>query len=84
MRRLLGRRSAGPVTFALLQVDDDPELWREQMAASLEACARGPPLAPDRGPPHRDLVRAPHHPVPVLADFPAYAGIAACHFRSCL
>ena len=56
LRRRRGRRSTGcagsrppstgPVTFALLQVDDDPELWRELLAASLEAVRRGRPAVP--------------------------------------
>ena len=40
MRRLsaaIGR----PVSYVLLQADDDPELWRKQLAASLDACAEG-------------------------------------------
>ncbi|HWD53567.1 MAG TPA: amidohydrolase family protein [Acidimicrobiales bacterium] len=45
MRRLsasIGR----PVSYVLLQVDDDPDLWRKQLAASLEACAEGAQLFP--------------------------------------
>jgi N-acyl-D-aspartate/D-glutamate deacylase len=45
MRRLsatIGR----PVTFALIQVDDAPELWRELMDESLDAVADGAELWP--------------------------------------
>ena len=35
-----------PVSYVLLQADDDPELWRKQLAASLEACAEGARLFP--------------------------------------
>ncbi len=35
-----------PVTFALIQVDDAPELWRELMSASLDAVADGAELWP--------------------------------------
>jgi N-acyl-D-aspartate/D-glutamate deacylase len=45
MRRLsaaIGR----PVTFALIQVDDAPDLWRELMAESLDAVADGAELWP--------------------------------------
>ena len=38
--------SAGPVTFALLQVDAAPDLWRELMAESLAAAAEGAELWP--------------------------------------
>ena len=56
-----------PVSYVLLQADDDPELWRKQLAASLEACAEGrPPLPADRGAPDRDPLGAPHDAVPVL------------------
>jgi N-acyl-D-amino-acid deacylase len=45
MRRLsaaIGR----PVTFALIQVDDAPDLWRELMDSSLDAVAEGAELWP--------------------------------------
>ena len=35
-----------PVTFALVQVDDDPGLWRELMDESLRAVADGADLWP--------------------------------------
>ena len=45
MRRLSAKIDR-PVTYVLLQVDDEPELWRAQLAASLEACAEGARLHP--------------------------------------
>ena len=48
MRRLstaIGR----PVSFALLQVDDDPELWRKQLDASLDGLRRGRRAVPAGG-----------------------------------
>ncbi len=45
MRRLSAKIDR-PVTYVLLQVDDEPELWRDQLAASLEACGEGARLHP--------------------------------------
>jgi N-acyl-D-amino-acid deacylase len=45
MRRLAAAIDR-PVTFALLQVDSAPELWRELMDVSAEAHAEGVPLVP--------------------------------------
>ncbi len=45
MRRLSATINR-PVSFALLQGDDAPELWRELMAASLDAVAEGARLWP--------------------------------------
>ena len=62
-----------PVSYVLLQADDDPELWRKQLVASLEACAEGARLFPQIvGAPDRDLVRAPHDALCLFAEFPAY------------
>ena len=56
-----------PVSYVLLQADDDPELWRKQLAASLEACAEGARLFPQiAGRPDRDLLGPPHDAVPLL------------------
>ena len=35
-----------PISFAMLQVDTAPELWREQLALSLQAAERGANLVP--------------------------------------
>ena len=55
-----------PVSYVLLQHDDDPELWRKQLAASLEACAEGARLFPQiAGRPTGICLGPPHHGVPV-------------------
>ena len=60
MRRLsaaIGR----PVTFAMLQVDPAPELWRELLESSLEAVREGADLWPQvAGPAHRPALGPPH------------------------
>ena len=65
MRRLsaaIGR----PVSYVLLQDDDDPELWRQQLAASLDACAEGAQLFPQvAGRPTGHALGPPHHAVPL-------------------
>ena len=72
MRRLsaaIGR----PVTFALLQVDDAPDLWRELMDESLRAVRRGSrPVAPGgrRAPPGCCPATSP--PTACSTDIPAY------------
>ncbi|HMJ75505.1 MAG TPA: amidohydrolase family protein [Iamia sp.] len=45
MRRVAAA-TGRPVTFALLQVDDDPELWREMCDLSAAACDEGASLHP--------------------------------------
>lgn len=45
MRRL-SAETGQPVTFAMLQVPGAPDLWKEQMAASLAATAQGARLHP--------------------------------------
>ncbi len=45
MRRLAAE-TGRPVSFALLQLDPSPELWRELMDLSLEAIEAGAPLYP--------------------------------------
>ena len=72
MRRLsaaIGR----PVTFALLQVDAAPDLWRELMDASLAAVADGADLWPQvAGPADRPAVRPLHHATACSTSIPAY------------
>ena len=66
-----------PVSYVLLQIDDDPELWRKQLAASLDACAEGrTPLPADRRAAHGHPHRAPHDAVP-LRRHPGLPGAAA-------
>ncbi len=65
MRRLsaeIGR----PVTFAMLQVDAAPELWRELLELSADAARGGRAgLSAGRGPPVRHADRAPDDDPPV-------------------
>ena len=65
MRRLslaIGR----PVTFALLQISDAPDLWRELMAESLAGRRRGrPAVAPGGGARHGAADRAAHVVLPL-------------------
>jgi N-acyl-D-aspartate/D-glutamate deacylase len=71
MRRLsaaIGR----PVSYVLLQVDDDPELWRKQLAASLEACAEGALLTPQIAGRPTGILSGHHTTLCLLGDIPAY------------
>ena len=71
MRRLaatIGR----PVTFALLQVDVDPELWRGLMAASLEAAAEGADIWPQVAGRATGLLSGHHTTYSLFDAFPAY------------
>ena len=55
-----------PVSFALLQVDAAPDLWRQQLAESLDACDGGrPALPPGGGARHRAAHRTPRHVLPL-------------------
>lgn len=71
MRRLaatIGR----PVTFALLQVDADPELWRELMDASSEAAAQGADIWPQVAGRATGLLSGHHTTYSLFDAFPAY------------
>ncbi len=71
MRRL-SAAIARPVSFALLQVDDDPELWRKQMAASLEACAEGAQLYPQVAGRATGLLTGHYATYCLFSEIPAY------------
>jgi N-acyl-D-amino-acid deacylase len=74
MRRLsaaIGR----PVSYVLLQADDDPELWRKQLAASLEACAEGAQLFPQIAGRPTGILSGHHTTLCLFSDFPAYAAL---------
>jgi N-acyl-D-amino-acid deacylase len=76
MRRL----SAGigrPVSYALLQADDDPELWRKQLEVSLDACAEGAQLFPQIAGRPTGILTGHHTTLCLFADFPAYAELRA-------
>ena len=61
MRRLSAKIKR-PVTFALVQVDADPDLWRDLMDMTTAARGRGcRPMAAGRGASDRPVVGALHH-----------------------
>jgi N-acyl-D-amino-acid deacylase len=64
-----------PVSYVLLQADDDPELWRKQLAASLEACAEGARLFPQIAGRPTGILSGHHTTLCLFSDFPAYAGL---------
>ena len=61
-----------PVSYVLLQVDDDPDLWRKQLAASLEACAEGAQLYPQIAGRPTGLLTGHHATYCLFSDIPAY------------
>ena len=78
MRRLsadIGR----PVSFALLQVDDDPELWRKQMEASLTACAEGAALYPQVAGRPTGLLTGHYATYCLFSEIPAYRELRHRH-----
>ena len=64
-----------PVSYALLQADDDPELWRKQLAASLEACAEGARLFPQIAGRPTGILSGHHTTLCLFSEFPAYAAL---------
>lgn len=71
MRRLAARIGR-PVTFALLQVDADPELWRELMDASLAAAEEGADIWPQVAGRATGLLSGHHTTYSLFDAFPAY------------
>jgi N-acyl-D-aspartate/D-glutamate deacylase len=71
MRRLSAKIDR-PVTYVLLQVDDEPELWRAQLAASLEACDEGARLHPQVAGRPTGILSGHHTTLCLLGDIPAY------------
>ncbi|HEY1831580.1 MAG TPA: amidohydrolase family protein [Acidimicrobiales bacterium] len=61
-----------PVSYVLLQVDDDPDLWRKQLAASLEACAEGAQLTPQVAGRPTGLLTGHHATLCLFSEIPAY------------
>ena len=61
-----------PVSFALLQVDADPGLWRKQLEASLEACAEGAALYPQVAGRPTGLLTGHHASICLFSEIPAY------------
>jgi len=71
MRRLsaaIGR----PVTFALIQVDADPDLWRKLMDASLRAVEEGADIWPQVAGRATGLLSGHHTTYSLFDAFPAY------------
>ena len=78
MRRLstaIGR----PVSFAFLQVDEDPELWRKHLAASLEACAEGAELYPQVAGRATGLLTGHYATYCLFSEIPAYVALRQRH-----
>ena len=71
MRRL-SAATGRPVSYVLLQQDDDPELWRRELAASLDACAEGAQLFPQIAGRPTGILSGHHTTLCLFADFPAY------------
>ena len=71
MRRL-SAATGRPVSYVLLQQDDDPELWRQELAASLDACAEGAQLFPQIAGRPTGILSGHHTTLCLFADFPAY------------
>ena len=66
-----------PVSFALLQVDSAPDLWRKQLDESLEACAEGAQLYPQVAGRPTGLLTGHHATFCLFADIPAYRELRA-------
>ncbi len=66
-----------PVSYVLLQADDDPELWRKQLAASLEACAEGARLFPQIAGRPTGILSGHHTTLCLFSEFPAYVELRA-------
>jgi N-acyl-D-amino-acid deacylase len=66
-----------PVSYVLLQHDDDPELWRKQLAASLEACAEGAQLFPQIAGRPTGIVSGHHTTVCLFKDMAPYKELRA-------
>src|SRR5580700_10453163 len=76
MRRLSAKIDR-PVSYVLLQVDDEPELWRTQLDASLEACAEGAQLHPQVAGRPTGILSGHHTTLCLLGDIPAYQELKA-------
>jgi N-acyl-D-amino-acid deacylase len=68
-----------PVSYVLLQVDDDPELWRKQLAASLEACAEGAQLYPQIAGRPTGLLTGHFATFCLFSEIPAYRELRQRH-----
>ncbi|HWF17403.1 MAG TPA: amidohydrolase family protein [Acidimicrobiales bacterium] len=68
-----------PVSYVLLQVDDDPDLWRKQLAASLEACAEGAQLYPQIAGRPTGLLTGHFASFCLFSEIPAYRELRHRH-----
>jgi N-acyl-D-amino-acid deacylase len=66
-----------PVSFALLQVDSAPDLWRQQLAESQEACAEGAQLYPQVAGRPTGLLTGHFATICLFSDIPAYQELRA-------
>ena len=66
-----------PVSYVLLQADDDPELWRKQLAASLEACAEGAQLYPQIAGRPTGILSGHHATLCLFSDIPGLRELRA-------
>jgi N-acyl-D-amino-acid deacylase len=76
MRRLSAKIDR-PVTYVLLQVDDEPELWRSQLAASLDACAEGARLHPQVAGRPTGILSGHYTTLCLFSEVPAYRDLVA-------
>ena len=76
MRRL-SAKIGRPVTFALIQVDSAPELWRELMDASLAAVEDGADIWPQVAGRATGLLSGHHTTYSLFDAFPAYQELKA-------
>ena len=66
-----------PVTFAMIQVDSAPDLWRELMDASLAATAEGADIWPQVAGRATGLLSGHHTTYSLFDAFPAYQELKA-------
>jgi N-acyl-D-aspartate/D-glutamate deacylase len=71
----LSAKIGRPVTFALIQVDAAPDLWRELMDASLEAVDEGADIWPQVAGRATGLLSGHHTTYSLFDAFPAYQAL---------
>ena len=71
-----------PVTFAMIQVDSAPDLWRELMDASLAATAEGADIWPQVAGRATGLLSGHHTTYSLFDAFPAYQELKAQNLTS--
>lgn len=71
-----------PVTFAMIQVDSAPDLWRELMDASLAATAEGADIWPQVAGRATGLLSGHHTTYSLFDAFPAYQELKALNLTS--